>query len=140
MGQVSKLKNTWNLVPNPPNCSKDYLELLLLLISISWPSLVTSCTVVQKIYSKMCLVSCTNIHRDVTDLVNHGMVKNTKSWVYWEWSIIFLRNKKILNLYLRWHILISYRFAVEVTFNKMQEKQLWRNSFFKKLKTEINLF
>ena len=26
----------------------------------------------------MHLVSCTNTHRDVTDLVNHGMVKNTK--------------------------------------------------------------
>ena len=26
----------------------------------------------------MHLVSYTNTHRDVTDLVNHGMVKNTK--------------------------------------------------------------
>ena len=58
----------------------------------------------------MHLVSCTNTHRDVTDLVNHGMVKNTKPWISWE------RNKKILNLCFRWHILRSYRFLVEVTF------------------------
>ena len=41
-------------------------------------------------------VSCTNTHRDVTDLVNHGMVKNTKDWISWERNIISLRNKKIL--------------------------------------------
>ena len=27
---------------------------------------------------KMHTVSCTNTYQDVTDLVNHGMVKNTK--------------------------------------------------------------
>ena len=32
----------------------------------------------QKIYSKMHPVSSTNTHHDVTDLVNHGMAKNTK--------------------------------------------------------------
>ena len=32
----------------------------------------------SKIYSKMHPVSGTNTH-DVTDLVNHGMVKNTKT-------------------------------------------------------------
>ena len=74
---------------------------------------------IQKIYSKMHLVSCTNTHRDVTDLVNHGMVKNTKTWISWEWNITFLRNKKILNLCLRWHILRSYRFVAEVTFNNI---------------------
>ena len=60
-------------------------------------------------------VSCTNTHRDVTDLVNHVMVKNTKAWIPWEWNIIFIRNKKNFNLYLRWHILRSYRFIAEVT-------------------------
>ena len=67
--------------PSLPNCSKDYWKLLYLLISINWPSLVTSWFVVQKIYSKMHLVSCINTHRDVTDLVNHGKVKNTKTWI-----------------------------------------------------------
>ena len=33
---------------------------------------------VQKIYSKMYLVSCTNTHRDVIDSVNHWMVKIQK--------------------------------------------------------------
>ena len=103
---------------SPPNCSKDYRKLLPLLISINWPSLVTSWVVVQKIYSKMHLVSCTNTHCDVTDLVNHEMVKNAKTWISWERNIIFLRNKKILNLWFRRHILRSYRFVAEVTFKK----------------------
>ena len=68
---------------------------------------MTSWFVVQKTYSKMHLVSCSNTHRDVTDLVNHGMVKNAKTW------ISFL---KILNLCFRWHILRSYCFVEEVTF------------------------
>ena len=77
---------------------------------------MTSWVVVQKIHSKMHLVSCTNTHRDITDLVNHGMVKNTEAWISWEWNIIFLWNKKILNLCFRWHILRSYCFVAEVTF------------------------
>ena len=62
-------------------------------------------------------VSCTNTHHDVTDLVNHGMVKNTKTSISRERNIIFLRNKKILNLCVRWHILRSYRFVAVVIFN-----------------------
>ena len=83
----------------------------------------------QKIYSKMHPVSCTNIHHDVTDLLNHGMVKNTKTWISWERNIIFLRNKKILNLCLRWYILRSYRFVAEATFKAPQSFcniQVWR--------------
>ena len=72
--------------------------------------------VVQKIYSKLHLVLCNNTHRDVKDLVNHMIVKNAKPWISWERNIIFLRNKKILNLCLRWHIWRSYRFVAEVTF------------------------
>ena len=64
----------------------------------------------------MYLVSCTNTHCDATDSVNHRMVKNTKTWISWEWNIIFLRNKNFFNLCLRWHILRSYRFVAEVTF------------------------
>ena len=75
----------------------------------------------------MHLISCTNTHRDVTDLVNHGMVKNTKTWISWERNIIFLRNKKILNLCFRWHILRSYCFVVEVTFKWKDE--IWRNYY-----------
>ena len=103
--------------PSLPNYSKDYWKLLYLLTSINWPSLVTSWFVVRKIYSKMHLISCTNTHHDVNDLVNDGMVKNIKTWISWERNIIFLRNKKILTLCFRWYILRSYRFIAEVTFN-----------------------
>ena len=67
----------------------------------------------------MDLVSCANTHHDVTNLVNHWMVKNTKTWISWEWNITFLWNKKIVNLCLKWHILRSYRFVVEVTFKAL---------------------
>ena len=46
------------------------------------------------------------------------MVKNTKTWIPQERTIIFLWNKKILNLCLRWQILRSYRFVGEVTFKE----------------------
>ena len=67
----------------------------------------------------MYLVSCTNTHRDVTDFVNHGMVKNTKTRISSERNTIFVRNKKILNLCFRWRILRNYRFAAEVTFKPL---------------------
>ena len=38
----------------------------------------------------------------------NGMVKNTKTWISWERIITFLRNKKILSLYLIRNILRSY--------------------------------
>ena len=73
----------------------------------------------QKIYSKMYLVSCTNSHHDVTDLVNQEMVENTKTWISWKRIITFLVNEKLLNLCHRWHILRSYRFGAELTFKKV---------------------
>ena len=61
-------------------------------------------------------VSCTNTHH-VTDLVNHGMVKNTKTWIPREWDSLSTKFEKMLiNLCLRWHILRSYRFVGEITF------------------------
>ena len=48
----------------------------------------------------MHLISCTNAHHDVTDLVN----------------------KKILNMCFGWHILRSYNFVVEVTFDNSNLK------------------
>ena len=38
----------------------------------------------------------TNTPPDVTDFLNHWMSKNTKTWISWEWSVTFLRNKKEL--------------------------------------------
>ena len=74
----------------------------------------------------------TDTHHDVKDLVNHGMVKNTKTWITWEWNITFLQNKKIRNLCLRWHILRSYSFVGEVIFNQCYQvtKQLVRKTQF----------
>ena len=43
-------------------------------------------------------VSWTNTHHDVTDLVNHGMVKKIKIQILWEQNIALLRNKKIVIL------------------------------------------
>ena len=102
--------------PNSSKLFQKFLKLLPLFISINWPCLGTWWVVVQKIYSKMYPVSCTNTHHDVTDLLNHGMAKITKTWISWERNITFLRNKKTLNLCLRWHILRSYHFVPEVTF------------------------
>ena len=50
--------------------------------------------------------------------------------IYWEWNITFLLNKKILNLCLRWHILRSYCFAVEVTFQACVRYFLFYFIFF----------
>ena len=61
----------------------------------------------------------TDTHHDVTDLVNRGMVKNTKIWISWDQNITFLWNKKILDLCLKLDILRIYRFVVEVTFKKL---------------------
>ena len=43
-------------------------------------------------------VPCTNTHHDVTDLVNHWMVENTKTWTSWEQNRNFLQNKKNLTI------------------------------------------
>ena len=59
--------------------------------------------------------SYTNTHHDVIGLVNQRMVKNSKTWISWKRNITFLRNKKNLNLCLKWYILTSYRFVAEVT-------------------------
>ena len=61
------------LSPSPQNCSKDSWKLLSLFIS-KFGNLM-SCGL-KDIFKN---VSCTNIHHDITDLVNHGMVKNTKN-------------------------------------------------------------
>ena len=80
---------------------------------------------VQKINSKMHLVSCTNTHPGIIDLVNHGIVKNTKTWISWEWKITFLQNKKILNLCLRWQILRTCCFVGEVTFKVLSLSRIF---------------
>ena len=92
---VNLIKKDLESSPIPPNFSEDYWTLLPLLISINWPSLVTSWVVVQKIYSSW----------------HHRFGKLWDS-ISWERNIIFLWNKKKFNLCFRWHILRSYRFIV----------------------------
>ena len=60
-------------------------------------------------------VSCRNTHHNIKDLVNHGMVKNTKTWNISRTEHGFSMKQKILNLCLIWHILRSYRFVADVT-------------------------
>ena len=80
MSNSSRLLN-WKgpeTYPSSPIYTKDSWKLLPLHISNIWPSLVTQWVAVQKIYSEMHPASFTNTDHDVTDLLNHGMVKNTK--------------------------------------------------------------
>ena len=116
MKQVSKLKRTRKLSPVFQIVQKipeNYYACLYLSVSqVCWLKVV-----VRKICSKMHSVSCNNTHHDDTDLVNHGMYKNTKTWISWERNITFWRNKRNLNLRLRWNILSGCRFVAEVTFN-----------------------
>ena len=51
---------------------------------------------VQNIYSKMHPVSCTNTHHDVRDLVNDGIVENSKTSKFLELNIVFYEMKKLL--------------------------------------------
>ena len=44
----------------------------------------------------MHFVSCTNTHHDVADLVNHGMVKNTKLEYLENGTQLFYKIKKFL--------------------------------------------
>ena len=107
----AKLKRTWKLDP--------FLKSLQKIPENYCPYLYLSvCHVeVQKIYSKKYSALCTNTHHDITDLVNHGFVKNTKTRISWEQIITFLKNKKKFLICASDHILKSYRLVAEVSFN-----------------------
>ena len=53
---------------------------------------------------------------DVTDVVNHRMVKNTKTSISSEWNITFLQNKKILKGYLCYKMINSQNVLSEAQF------------------------
>ena len=112
----------WKGPRTSPHSSKLFKRLLKIIVFVYIYQLtkfgyLMSCGL--NIYSKMHPASCTNIHHDVTDLVNHEIVKNTKTWISSERNITFLQNKKILNLCIRWHILRSYCFVTEETFKEV---------------------
>ena len=124
MSNWAKLLN-WK---GPGNCSKDSWKIIAcLFISISWRSSVTS-VVVQKIYLKIQSVSRTNIHHDVTDLINQEMVKNIKIWISWEWDNFPRKQKRNINLCPRWHILRNYCLVVEVIFESQRYKVWYRSN------------
>ena len=76
-------------------------------------------------------ISYTNSYHDFTDLVNHEMVKNTKTLISWELNITFPLNKNILNVCLKWQILRNCCFVLNVIFkfpsdgDKKWGKSLW---------------
>ena len=67
-----------------------------------------------KLQSSICTASCTYTNYETTDLLNHTIVKNTKTLISWEWNVTFYKTK-ILHLCLKWHILRSYRFVADAT-------------------------
>ena len=132
MEQVVKLKRTWDLAP--------VLQIVQKISENYWPCLHLSTGQVwwltelwfKRCNSKFHPVSCTNIYYDVRDILYHGMITNTKAWMSWERNITFLRNKKILNLGLRRHILRSYCFVAEVIFKvglSPSKKIIWKMLF-----------
>ena len=133
MKQVAKLKRVWNLVPVlqiVQTILENYCSCLYLSIGqVCWPHEMWFKRHVQK-----SILSYT--HHDVTDLVHHRMVKNTKPWISWKRNIIFYEIKKILNLCLRVHILRSYRFLAEVTFNESSLKKILNSKNKNKAFTE----
>ena len=62
--------------------------------------------------------SCTNTHHDFTDLINHGMVKNIKTFNILRTENNFSMKQKNSSSVPQMTHLRGYRFAVEVTFNK----------------------
>ena len=57
----------------------------------------------------------------IWNIMGHGLVKNTKTWISWEWNITFIWNKKI-NLHVRWHISVSFSFVLKVSFNNRSNR------------------
>ena len=81
-------------------------------ISINSPNLVTQWVLVQKIYTKMYPISCTNTHHDVTDLINHGMVKIQKFEYLENGTWLFYERKKSLTCALYdklWEVIVFQR-------------------------------
>ena len=80
LGQIAKLKRTWNLAP-VPKLFRRLLKIITLayIYQLAQFGDFVSCGSKDLFKNAPCLMSCTNTHRDVTDLVNHEMVKNTKT-------------------------------------------------------------
>ena len=112
-GQVAKLKRTLNLAPVSQILQKiteNYCPWLYLSADQVWW--------LHDVWFKRYIQKCTLSHvliLIVTSLI-WKIMESLKIQKLEERNIIFLRNKKILNLRFRWHILRSYGFVAEVTF------------------------
>ena len=92
--QVAKLNRTWNLAP--------VLQIIQKILENCYPCIYQltkfgdfmSCGSKDIFRNAPCLM--TNTHHDITDLVNHGIVENTKTWISWEQNITFLQINLIL--------------------------------------------
>ena len=73
-------------------------------------------------------VSCTNTHHDVKIWQIMGWLK-IQTLEYLE-NGTFLRNKKVLKLCLRQHILRTYSFVMEVTYNNISTRDITDNKIF----------
>ena len=86
-----------------------------------------------KRYVQKCTLSHVLILIDITDLVNHGMVKNAITWISREENITCLWNKKILDLCLEWYIyfiLIVLRYYSQIVHrSKTYLKDLTENKW-----------
>ena len=125
--QVAKLKRAWNLViflQIVQKISGKYFPCLYLSIDQVWwvNELRFQCI----FRNQKCTLSRVLIL--IMKLYSSWRHRFSKSWDSWKYKnlkiskteISFPWNKKILNLCLRWHILKSYHFVAEVTFNLNQ--------------------
>ena len=86
MEQVARFKRTWNLAP-----VLEIVQKIQKNIALAYIYQLT------KSGGLMHPVSCSNTHHDVTDLVNHGMVKNTKLEYFENGTELLYEIKNFLN-------------------------------------------
>ena len=131
MEQVATLKRAWNvaavlhIVQKVP---ENYCPCLYLSIGqVLW---------FNELWFKRCIQKCTLFH--VLILIMTSQIWKTMGWLniqilkYLE-NRTSLRNKNILNLCFRWHILRSYRFVAEVSFKRKVCR--WQQTLLEEYKT-----
>ena len=79
IGAGFQIEKGLELSPSPRNGLKYFRKILSLFISINCHVWWVNELWLKEIDSKLHPVTCTNTHHDVKDLVNHKMVKNTKT-------------------------------------------------------------
>ena len=127
MEQIAKLKRTCNIGPDLQIVQKipeSYCPCLYLVTG--------QVSLLHELWLQRYIQKCILFHVLILIMTSQiwqitGWLKNTKTWMSWERNITFLRNKKILNLDLRWHILRSYHFVTEVTFKDIKESNFFFN-------------